>query len=272
MFGSALIAFRETLEAALIIGILAAATRGLPGRGRWLTAGVAIGLTGAALVAAGAGAIADLADGVGQELFNASVLTLAVCMLAWHNIWMTRHGAELASQARGVANAVREGGQEFSAVLVIVAVAVLREGAETVLFLYGLSASADESGRAMLLGGLAGVGAGIGCGLAVYAGLLRIPMRWFFQATATLILFLAAGMAAQAAKFLVQADWLPAIVDPIWDSSSWLPQDSPGGVLLHSLAGYDARPALIQVLFFVAAILGIALAMHVVAARVPARE
>ena len=82
MFAAALIVFRESLEAALIIGIMAAATRGIPWRGRWMMAGVLAGILGAMLVASSMGAISDWADGVGQELFNAGVLSLAVGMLA----------------------------------------------------------------------------------------------------------------------------------------------------------------------------------------------
>lgn len=266
MFSAVLITFRETLEAALIIGILAAATRGLPGRGRWLAAGVVSGLAGAALVAGGAEAIANLASGMGQELFNAAVLFVAVCMLAWHNIWMSKHGAEMVAQAKGVAHAVRSGAQEYSAIVLIVGLAVLREGAETVLFLYGIATS-GEGRQAMLGGGVGGVLAGVACGYAIYAGLLRIPVRWFFSATALLVLLLAAGMASQAAKFLIQADWLPAVIDPVWDSSHWVSQDSAVGLLLQSLTGYDARPALMQVLFWVAALLGIASATRFVGDR-----
>lgn len=263
MFSTLLITFRETLEAALIIGILAAATRGLPGRNRWLAGGVAFGLAGAALVAGGAQAIANLASGMGQELFNAAVLFSAVSMLAWHNIWMSKHGAEMVAQAKGVVQAVRSGTQEYSAIVLIVGLAVLREGAETVLFLYGIATSGDGA-QGMLGGGIAGILAGVACGYAIYAGLVRIPVRWFFSATALLVLFLAAGMASQAAKFLIQADWLPAVIDPLWDSSRLVSQDSPLGLLLQSLAGYDARPALTQVLFWAAALFGIAAAMRVV--------
>src|SRR3990167_5386051 len=102
MFGTAVIVFREVLEAAIIIGIVAAATRDVPGRSRWLIAGVLAGLVGSGIVAAATDAIGAMASGIGQELFNAIVLGIAVLMLAWHNIWMTSHGAELAAHARTV--------------------------------------------------------------------------------------------------------------------------------------------------------------------------
>ena len=160
MFGTAIIVFREVLEAALIIGIVAAATHNVPGSRRWLLAGLAAGLAGAAVVAASTEVISSFASGMGQELFNACVLGIAVLMLAWHNIWMSSHGAALAASARSVGSDIRDGRSECSVLMFIVGLAVLREGSETVLFLYGIAAS--ESGKSsMLIGGLAGMALGI---------------------------------------------------------------------------------------------------------------
>ena len=251
MLATAIIVFREVLEAALIIGIIAAATRAIPGRNRWLAAGIAVGLAGAGLVALGTERIAELASGVGQEIFNATVLGIAVVMLAWHNLWMSSHGAALAASARGVGGEIRDGRRECSVLLIVVGLAVLREGSETVLFLYGIAASDGGASWSMLAGGLAGIAAGIAVGYAVYAGLLRIPLRWFFTATGILVLFLAAGMASQAARFLIQADVLPSLTAPLWDTSALLPQSSIPGTLLRGLVGYEDRPAGMQIVFFV---------------------
>src|ERR1700690_4083245 len=98
MLGVALLVFREVLEAALIISIICAATRDVPRRARYVTAGIGIGIVGAMLVAWGAGVIAGFAHGAGQELFNACVLLAAVAMIGWHVIWMSRHAGELTQQ------------------------------------------------------------------------------------------------------------------------------------------------------------------------------
>ena len=102
MLGAAIIVFREVLEAALIVGIVLAASVGAPRRGFWVACGLAAGVVGAGLVALFAAEIAAAASGIGQELLNASILLLAVGMLGWHNIWMSRHGRELAATARAV--------------------------------------------------------------------------------------------------------------------------------------------------------------------------
>ena len=261
MLATAVIVFREILEAALIIGIVAAATRGVPGRSVWLAAGVAVGLVGAGIVALATERISEMASGIGQELFNAAVLGIVVLMLAWHNVWMAAHGAALSKQARQVGVEVRDGGRARSALLIIVALAVLREGSETVLFLYGVAASEGGGSLLLVAGGLIGFGGGAAVGYALYRGLLRIPLRLFFSVTSALVLFLAAGMASQAARFLVQADVLPSLATPAWDASSLLPQTSILGTLLHGLVGYEARPAGIQILVYVAVLLVIAAGM-----------
>ncbi|GAO35682.1 iron permease [Sulfuricella sp. T08] len=261
MFATAVIVFREVLEAALLIGIIAAATRSVAGRTRWLLAGLLVGLAGSALVAASTDAIAAMADGIGQELFNAMVLGVAVLMLAWHNIWMSSHGKAMAAEATKVGQAIRDGQQERSILLVVVGLAVLREGSETVLFLYGISAAEGSGASSIVLGGLMGVLAGTSIGYAVYAGLLRVPLRWFFAATGMLVLLLAAGMASQAAHFLIQADLLTSLTAPLWDTSALLPMSSIPGMLLHSLVGYDPRPSGMQLVFYIITLAAIAMGM-----------
>lgn len=261
MFATAVIVFREVLEAAILIGIVAAATQSIPGRNRWLGAGLFAGLCGAGLIAAFTDVIGAMASGIGQELFNAIVLGAAVLMLAWHNIWMASHGAELAASARAVGQAIRNGQQECSVLLVVVGLAVLREGSETVLFLSGIAANEGSSTSTMLLGGGIGMVLGIAVGYTIYAGLLRIPMRWFFNATGLLVLLLAAGMASHAARFLIQADVLPSLAAPLWDTSEVLPETSILGMLLQSLIGYDARPAGMQMVFYISVFLIISTGM-----------
>jgi len=262
MFATAIIVFREVLEAAIIIGILAAATRNIPGSKRWLAAGLLAGLIGSGVVAGFTDVIGEFASGMGQELFNAIVLSLAVMMLAWHNIWMSSHGAALAANAKSLGRNISDGTSECSALLVIVGLAVLREGSETVLFLYGIAASDNGNQSSMLLGGMTGLLAGVVVGYTVFAGLLRIPMRWFFSITGLLVLLLAAGMASQTAHYLIQADLLPSLATPLWDTSALLPESGLPGMLLHSLVGYDSRPAGMQLVFYLTALIAIVTGMR----------
>ena len=262
MLGTGLLVFREVLEAALIVSIVFAATRGVRGRGLWVGAGLAAGVIGAVVVALFASSIAAAVSGMGQELFNASILLAAVAMIAWHAIWMASHGRELATQVKSVGSAVQAGSRPLSALLIVVAIAVLREGSEVVLFLYGQAASGAGVGE--IAGGIAvGVVGGVAVGFLLYFGLLGIPMRYFFSATNWLMLLLAAGLASQAAGYLIQADVLPALGNKIWDTSALLSDASLVGKTLHTLVGYDARPAGMQLLFYAVTAFAIAIGMRV---------
>jgi high-affinity iron transporter len=269
MFNAAIIVFREVLEAALIIGIIAAATRGHPGRSGWLSAGVAAGVMASLVVAVLTGEISALADDSGQDIFNAAILAFAVLMLAWHNVWMQRHGRELVLDAKRLGHDVTSGKRAMSALTVVVALAVLREGSETALFLYSLLVGGQSSTYAVLAGGVTGLTAGALCGWALYAGFLHIPAKWFFSATSGLILLLAAAMSSQLARVLIQADLVPTLASPVWDTSWLLANDSPLGILLRAIAGYEAAPAGMQVVFYAGAFILISVGMRL--SRLPSR-
>jgi len=248
VLGSAILVFREVLEAALVIGIVLAASRGITGSRGWVAAGVAAGTAGALLVAAGANSIAAAFEGVGQEIMNAGILLLAVVLLAWHCVWMQRHGAQIARKMRDVGRDVSEGTRPLQVLALVVGLAVLREGSEIVLFLYGILAGGTQPGP-LVAGSALGLVAGGAAGALLYAGLLRIPTRHLFSVTGWLVVLLAAGMAGHAAAFLVQAGILPALVDPVWDSSAVVPEHGPLGQLLGVLVGYDDRPSAMQLLW-----------------------
>ncbi|RBM06722.1 FTR1 family iron permease [Novacetimonas cocois] len=267
MLGSLLIVFREVLEAGLIVGIVLAATQGIPRRGRWVAGGIAAGALGAGIVALFAGRLSQALSGNGQDVFSASILCLAVVMLGWHTIWMTRHGREMAGDMRALGAEVASGERSLSAMAVVVAVAVLREGMEVVLFLYGIAVSTHSGPLAMLTGGLLGIVAGGGVSWLLYRGLIIIPLHRLFGVTAMLIAFLAAGMASQAAALLAGDDLIPACGYEMWDTSWLLSDGSMIGRAAKALFGYSDRPMGIQLIAWV-----VTLAVMVVATRLAERR
>ncbi|HEX6959039.1 MAG TPA: FTR1 family protein [Ferrovibrio sp.] len=273
MLAAAVIVFREALEAALVISIVLAATTGVAGSRRWVSYGIVAGIAGAVIVAAFADQISDAFGGSGQELFNAVILFTAVAMLAWHNIWMQRHGKELARHLGSVAASVRAGGRPLSVLAIVVGAAVLREGAETVLFLYGIlvGSSASEI-PATLLGGVIGLGIGAVVGALLYLGLLRIPSRYLFSVTSIMVSLLAAGLAAQGVAYLAAAGIIPGLGATLWDSSWLLSESSLPGRLLHTLIGYIEQPTSVQLAVYLATLIGITLAARLVAAAAPAHR
>ena len=249
MLAVAVIVFREVLEAALVVGIVLAASQGVPRRGQWIAGGIACGVLVALAVAGFTDQIANAIDGIGQELFNASILFTAVLMLGWHNVWMSRHAKEHVVEATRVGHEVLAGARPLYALGVVCGLAVAREGSEIVLFVYGIVAAQGGSAYQLLTGGLIGLVGGVAIGAALYLGLLTIPLRHLFAVTSWLILLLAAGMASQGAAFLLQADLLPPLGN-LWDTSRILSEQSLMGQALHALVGYVARPTGIQLVFY----------------------
>jgi high-affinity iron transporter len=261
MVGAALIVFREVLEAALVIAVVMGATRGIQGRERWVGMGIFGGLAGAMLVALFAGGISAAVGGRGQALLDAGILIAAVGMLAWHVAWMSAHGRELAARVGRLGHDVSAGTKPLSALALIAFFAVMREGSETVLFLYGLSMS-GAGAKGLLLGGALGLAAGVAVGFLLYRGLLLIPIGRFFNVTNWLVLLLAAGLAANAAAFLNEAGLVPSLVPQLWNTSAVLAQRSWLGVVLHILVGYTDRPNGIEAVFYLVTLATILLLMR----------
>lgn len=271
MLGIAILVFREVLEAALIVTVVAAATRGVPHRRVFIGGGIALGVLGAAIVALCMSFIEGSLGGMGQEVFEAAVLLTAVVMIGWHVTWMSSHGKEMAQHMQQVTNSVKAGSSSVAVLLVVVALAVMREGSEIVLFLFGMAAGgAHESG--FIAGVPLGLAFGVGTGFALYFGLLRIPIRYFFSATNWMLVILASGLAASAAGFLLQANLLPAWGNQLWNTSWLLTDGSIVGQAVHILTGYVARPAGMQLAFWGVTLVALIVAMRIVARRMAAQH
>lgn len=267
MIGAVIIVFREVLEAGLIVGIILAATRGIPRRGFWVAAGILLGTLGATLVAAFAGAISKLFEGSGQELFNAAVLLSAVGMLAWHNIWMSTHGRELAQQAKKLGSEVVRGDTRLIAITGVIALAILREGSEVVLFLYSLLASHQEQWQSVAMGGLLGIALGAALTVTIYFGMVAIPVKHFFSATTGLITLLAAGLASQAVVQLEQGGFSEHWSTPLWSTRGFLSESDWVGRILHILIGYSEQPTGMQLTAYGFTFFGIISLMRIVKIR-----
>jgi high-affinity iron transporter len=250
MLATLIIVFREIIEAGLIVGIVLAATRGVPQRTIWVGAGMVGGVLGACAVALFASQLAALFEGSGQEIFNAGVLLAAVVMLTWHNVWMASHGQTVAQEIRAVGGAVASGRRPLTALAIVVGVAVLREGSEIVLFLLGIASAGGQSAWAMAGGAVVGVLCGAGLSALMYFGLIAIPVRRLFAVTTALITLLAAGMASQALAFLQQAGYFAGMSNPVWNTSWILAQNSIPGRLLHGLIGYSDSPSAAQLIAY----------------------
>lgn len=255
MFAAAVIVFREVLEAALVVSIIMAATRGLPHRGKWVSFGILGGVLGAGAVAGMTNFISSLFNGSGQDFVNATILFAAVMLIGWHVVWMNSHGRKMAADLRAVSRSVSDGEKHMSILAIVVGLAVLREGSEVVLMLQGLWTTGET--MAMLGGSALGVAAGALAGGLMYAGFIVLPVGRVFALTNGILVLIAAGMAARGANFLAQAGLIPSLGGRLWDTSKILSDQSAGGQTLAALVGYIARPNGIEALFYGVTILAV---------------
>jgi len=255
MTSALIIVFREMLEMAMVLGVLYAATRGMQTSRRWIGAGVGAGVVGALLFALFMEEIESSVEGDGEFLFNAVVLATASMLIAWTVVWMSRHGREMTEKMRNVSQSVIDGDAPRMALAVVAAAAVLREGGEAVFFLFGAAQTAQSDGSSILMGAGMGILLGVLTAYLIYRGLVRIPLRHLFGVIGWLLIVLAAGMASQAVGNLVMIDMLPALIDPLWDASAWLPETGVLGEILHAMAGYSDQPSGMQVAVFAIALL-----------------
>jgi high-affinity iron transporter len=260
MLKIAIIVFREMLEIALVISILVAATQGIKGRKRWIFAGIGLGILGAGLLAIFTDNISDSFQGSGQEIFNASILFASSAMISWTVIWITKYGKQMSANLKKLGKSVLEGDKSLIALMPVVAFAVLREGAEIVLFSYGAFVSGDSIAD-LISGAIIGLGCGLAAGFGLYFGLLKVLGKHFFSVTSWLLVFLAAGMVCQGVGFLSHANLVPEIIYPVWDSSFLISENGILGRVLHALFGYISKPSAAQLIAYMATVLLLAIGL-----------
>lgn len=243
--GNALfIVWRESVEAMLVIGILYAWIRDR-GDGvvtvRHLWAGVAGGLALAGALAAAMLGVQSQLAGNALDAFQAAIVLVAAGLITQMVLWMRRHGRTIKRELEGNLSRAASGASAAA----LAALAVGREGAETVLFLYGLGV--EQSGAAL---GRLLAGAGIGFALAlatawlIQRGARWLPGRVFFRITEVVLFLLASGLLVSGVERLINLDWLPPLLEPVWDSSRILDDGSALGGVAAAFAGYRAQPSL----------------------------
>ncbi len=260
MLAGLLIALREGLEAALVVGIVHGYLRKIGkkqlSRDVWL--GVILAVGSSVMLAWGIQRVGLELEGRAEQLFEGATMFLAVLVLTWMIYWM-RYQARLirSTLEKDVHQAVEAGNRR--ALVLVAFVAVFREGVETAIF---LSAAAFATrGGATLGGALIGLGAAAVLGLAIYASTVRLPVRWFFSVTSVLLLIFAAGLLAHGVHEFQVAHVVPSLNPRLWDVTHILSEDSFVGQMLQSLAGYNGAPSLEEVLayfsYWIFALLGI---------------
>ncbi|MDT8333809.1 iron uptake transporter permease EfeU [Roseomonas gilardii] len=245
-----LIMFREGLEAALIIGLVAGYL-GRTGRREWLPL-VWLGIGAGVLVSLGAGLALELLSAEfpqrGQEIFEAVVGLVAVGMLTAMVFWMRRAARSVKAEMQDRIDAALMGERRGLALLAMVFLAVAREGLEAAVFL--LAVMRQSPGPAAPIGAVAGLLLAVAVGAAITWGGLRLDLRRFFRWSGVLILLVAAGLLAGSLRALHEAGLWNGLQATVFDLSDVLPADGVAGSVLAGIFGYSDRPALGEVLVY----------------------
>lgn len=260
MIAGYVLALREGLEAALIVGVALGAVRRVRqprlARSVWLgviTAAALCLVLGWSLHWAGA----ELA-GSAEAVFDGAMMLLAVGILTWMIFWMQAQGRNLQTALAAGAQRAALAGHGW-ALYSLAFLAVLREGIEATLFLTAAALTAGTS--AAFLGGLLGLASAGLLGWAVYAATLRLDIRRFFSLTGLLLLFFAAGLVTSGLHEFIELGWLPGLVEHAWSTARLLPETSSLGQVLKALLGYNDSPSLTEAFSYFAYLALVTLAL-----------
>jgi high-affinity iron transporter len=248
MGGTFVITLREGFEAALIVGLIYTYLEKIGARRefRYVTVGALLGVVASLILGIMVTVLSGPLVDLGPDLIGAVVLFSASGMLTWHGWWMRRHALAIRGDLQRRIDAA-QAQQQFWIVGVIAFTGVFREGAETVLFLWGLLTQVGKTAGASLLalGGLLGVAGAVVLGVLVFHGARQLSLRRFFAWTSGFLLLLAAGLFSTGVGRLQGLGFLPA-ADTLWDTSQWLDDRSFLGSLLAGLLGYRSRPSTLE--------------------------
>lgn len=241
------VTLREAFEAALLLGIVYSYLDKVGARAsfRVVTTGGALGLCASVASGIAVGSLSGTLLDLGPDLVTAVVIFVAVVVLTWHGWWMRQHARAVGGRVQRRIDAARAT-QRLWIIGLIAFTGVFREGAETVLFLWGLMSQVSVAGFGGIAGGALGVCLAAALGWAVFVGGRRIPLQRFFDVTSGLLLLVAAGLVSSGIAKLEGLGVLGA-PDPLWDTSWLLRDDGVVGNFLGGLAGYRARPSLLEV-------------------------
>ncbi len=250
MLSTLLITLREGLEAALIIGIILAylvRTENAWGS-KYIWLGTLLAVAASLIAGAGIYLLAGELEGQTEQIFEGAATLTAVGVLTWMIFWMRRQAVNIKAHLHAqIASALGTGSSLGLAALAFVV--VVREGIETVLFLFAASRVA-ESPILSAAGGILGLALAVAIGYSIYRGTSRLNLRTFFGVTSLLLILFAAGLLAHGIHEFQEAGIIPTVVEHLWDINHVLPESSGPGVFLTALFGYNANPSLVEVIAY----------------------
>jgi len=248
MLVTVIIFLREVLEAALILSVLLAVSFQLEHNRKWVFPSIAFGFVGASITAYYLGDISNLLEGTGQEVMNSSLLLAMSLLINTICVWLwqclNKNQTDLSRTFDNIVKTI---------LIVNVSIVIMHEGSELSIYCYSFMQT-HENNLSLILGGGLGLGIGASLGAIVYYLLINLERRTLLISAICILMLISAGMASQAALYLIQSGWLPSH-SALWDTSNIISERSIVGQLLYALIGYEATPSPLQVLFYFAVII-----------------
>ena len=254
MLPSYLLSLREGLEAALIIGIVLGALRKI--RRTDLIPSLWYGTTSATLVSFLAAILLTFLglslEGTAEKIYEGITMLLAAGILTWMIFWMGKQARNMKTELEdGVNKAAASTGR--ASIFWLAFIAVVREGIELAIFLtaaffVGNNENIGINTIQALAGVVLGLGTAILLGWSLLATAVRLDLRRFFQVTGFLLILFAAGLVAHGIHEFNEINWIPSIVEHVWDVNAFINEDSVFGQLLKTLFGYNGNPSLTEMI------------------------
>lgn len=250
MLSSLLITLREGLEAALIIGIILAYLAKTNNRQGFkpVWAGVSLAVLGSLIAGATFWRLSVEFSGQAEEVFEGIAMFVAVGVLTWMIFWMRKQAVNIKAHLHAEIQSMLTSGS-FLGLAVLAFVVVIREGIETVLFLFAATRVA-ESAVLFTVGGFLGLAIAIVIGYSIYKGSSRLNLRTFFNVTSVVLMVFAAGLLAHGIHEFQEAGIIPIVVEHVWDINHILPEKSTFGRFLTAIVGYNGNPSLVEVVVY----------------------
>jgi high-affinity iron transporter len=255
MFKIAIVVFREFLEIALLLGIIMAVTKPVKNSRTYIVLGALIGIVLAAIFALSIRTISTSFGSLGDEIFDSCVILLTAAIISWTVVWMQGYTKKIKKDLSKLSENITAGRASQLMLVLVVATAILREGAEVILFVYSVSSVESIQGTQYLIG--IGIGAffGLTVGVGLYLGLMKLAGKYVFKISTILLTMIAAGLAAEAAGILTSSGFIQLYSDQLWDTSWFVSNESIMGKILNVIMGYDSKPNGMQLVFYLTSIL-----------------
>lgn len=255
MFKIAIVVFRECLEIALLLGVIMAVTNPIKNSKVYIILGTMLGVIGAAIFALFARTITSSFSGLGDEILDAGIILATSMLISWTVVWMQGYTHKVRKNLSTLSEKIVAGNASKFTLVVVVMMAILREGSEIILFIYSISSTENLTVDNYLTGLAAGAFSGLLVGTILYKGLMKYTGKYVFLVSTVLLTLIAAGLASEAAGILTSAGFIEVFNTQLWDTSLIVSNSSVLGKILNIFIGYDSRPNGMQVIFYLSTIL-----------------